>query len=97
MDKLEFTTKLLTLKQRIEVNDLEVEMNAVTGSVIVRNMFAQRVKYLCYGLKSLGGIEITEDNFDEQINKLTNNEIEKISDKIAEETNLSKKKRSKSD
>lgn len=92
MSKLEFTTKPLSLSQRIETNDLEVEMNAVTGSVIVKNMFAQRVKYLRYGLKSLGDIEITKDNFDEQVNKLTNDEIEKISDKIAEETNLSKKK-----
>ncbi len=92
MDKLKFETKLLNLAQRIEVNDIECEMNVSTGSVIVRNMFAQRVKYLRYGLKSLNGIEITEDNFDEQVNKLTNDEIEEISGKIAEETNLSKKK-----
>ncbi len=95
MNKLDFTTKPLTLAQRIEINDLEVEMNAVTGSVTVKNMFAQRIKYLRYGLKTLTGTEITEDNFDEQVNELTNNEIDTISDKIANETNLSKKKSSK--
>ncbi len=67
-------------------------MNATTGSVIVKDLFAQRIKYLRYGLKTLNGVELTKDNFDVEVNKLTNDEIQEISDKIAEETNLSKKK-----
>jgi len=94
---IKYKTKPLSLEQRIEVNDLMTEMNPTTGTIIVRDVFRQRVKYLRYGLASLGDVELTDENVDAEINKLTNDEIEKISDAIAEETNLSKKKKSKSD
>lgn len=89
---MEFKTKPLTLSQRIECNDIETEMNPSQGTVIVRDVFKQRIKYLRYGLKSLNGIEINEENFDAEVNKLANDEIVEIADFIAEETNLSKKK-----
>jgi len=89
---LDYKTKQLSLKERIECNDITTEMNPRTGTVIVRDMFAQRIKYLRFGLKTIDGIDITSDNFDEQILKLTNNDIEEISGRIADETNFPKKK-----
>jgi hypothetical protein len=47
---------------------------------------------LRYGLKSVNGVEVTDANFEQIVQSLTNDEIEKISDKIAEETNFPKKK-----
>jgi len=90
--KVVFTTKPLTLEQRIDANNLKNEINPVTGYVITKNLFAGRIRYLRYGLETLNGVEITEENFDTEVNKLTNDEITFISDYIAEETNFSKKK-----
>ena len=50
------------------------------------------VKYCEYGLKSLNGVEITKDNFESEIMKISNDQIREIGDKIAEETNFPKKK-----
>ena len=87
-----FETRDLTLKERIDCNDVQTEFNPRSGTVSTRDTFAHRIKYLRYGLKSLNEVEITETNFDGLVNQLTNDEIIKISDKIAEETNFTKKK-----
>lgn len=89
---IKFETKQLTLEQRIDVNDIETEINPKSKTITVKDLFKQRIKYLKYGLKKLGDAEIDEKNFDELVNKLSNDEIEIISNKIAEETNLTKKK-----
>lgn len=92
MSKINYETKPLTLEQRVECNDIKTEMNPEAGTVIVHDVFSQRVKYLRYGLKTLEGKEVTKDNFDELAMTLSNDDITVISDKIAEETNFSKKK-----
>jgi len=90
---MKFTTKYLTLQQRIECNDLiPVEMNPGLGTYTIKDAFKAMLLYLKYGLDTLNEIKITEENFDEQVNKLSTDEIKKISDQIAEETNFSKKK-----
>lgn len=90
--KLVFETKPMTWVQRTEVNDIETEMNPVKGTVTVRDVFKQRGLYMLYGLKSIEGVEITEDNFDNEMMKLSNDEIETISNQIADECNFPKKK-----
>ena len=85
----------MTLAQRTECNDLETEFNPEKRTVITRDMFAQRIKYLKFGLDKLGDVQITDDNFNELVMQLSTKEIEDISDKIAEETNFPKKKNSK--
>lgn len=92
---IQFTTKQMTLAERTECNDLETEFNPNKGTVITKDMFAQRVKYLKYGLFKLGDVEITDDNFDSLVLQLTTDEIVEIADKIADETNFPKKKNSK--
>jgi len=89
--KLEFITKPITLQQRIDCNDMSTEFTP-GGGIITRDIFAQRIKYLRYGLKSVEGMEITEDNFDNEIMKLSNDEIDIISNQIAMESNFTKKK-----
>ena len=89
---MKYETKHLTLAERVECNDLKTEMNPTSGTVIVHDIFAQRIKYLKYGLKSVDGKEATAENIDELIMELSNDDINKISDKIADETNFSKKK-----
>jgi len=89
---MKYETKGLTLAQRVECNDLQVEFDPIRRTTITKDIFAHRVKYLKYGLKSLNGEEITEANFDQLVMTLSNDEIEEISDKIASETNFPKKK-----
>ncbi len=89
--KLEFITKPITYEQRIDCNDMSTEFTP-GGGVITRDIFAQRAKYIKYGLKSLEGIEITEDNFKNKFMELSNDEITIISDQIANESNFPKKK-----
>ena len=95
---MKYTTKPLTLKQRSECNDfVPVEMNPVQGTYTIKDAFKAMLRYLEYGLDTLNDIKITSENFDELVNQLSTDEIKEISDKIAEETNLTKKKKSKSD
>jgi len=89
---MDYEIKMMTLAERIDCNDLAIEFDKISGTITTKNIFLQRIKYLRYGLKSLNGVELTEQNRDTEINKLTNNEIEQISDAIALETNFSKKK-----
>lgn len=92
MSKLIFETKPLTLQQRIEVNSIPTQIDRETNNLIIADMFKAQIKYLRYGLKSVNDVEVTEINFDEIVNKLTNDEITTISDMISEMTNFPKKK-----
>ena len=92
MAKLIFETKPLTLQQRIEVNSIPTQIDRETNNLIIADMFRAQIKYLRYGLKSVNDVEVTEINFDEIVNKLTNDEITTISDMISEMTNFPKKK-----
>lgn len=88
---MDYKLKPLSLKQRAECNDQEIVIEP-GGGVRVKNLFSMQILWLKYGLDSLNGIQITPENFDEQVNKLTLDEIRKIADEIAQETNFSKKK-----
>lgn len=88
---MKFETKLLTLAQRVECNKNKGTIDK-EGNIIVDLGIDAYIKYCRYGLKSLNGIEITDENFESEIMKLTNDEIREIGDKIADETNFPKKK-----
>ena len=93
MAKLDFTTKPLSLSQRIECNRVKLEVTP-GGGVITDQAFDTQIKFIRYGLKSVKGVEVSDDNFDEVANGLTNEEIKTIADQVADETNFSKKKKS---
>jgi len=89
---MKFTTKPLTLQQRIECNSIKAEYNPINKTVDFSEIFKGQILYLKYGLDELNGIKITEDNFDIEVMKLSNEEITEISNVISDETNFPKKK-----
>jgi len=91
---MKFETKPLNLSQRIELNDVTEYKTDGGKFVAISNTFKYQVTALRFGLKTLNGVEIKDDNFDELANTLTNDEIKEIADQIAEESNFSKKKKS---
>ena len=95
MAKLDFTTKPLSLSQRIEMNNImEVKTDGSSKMVTIKNTFGFQIYGVQAGLKTLNGVEVTDKNREQLINGLDNDEIAKISDQVAEETNFSKKKKS---
>ena len=95
MEKLNFTTKPLSLSQRIELNDVtEYKTDGSEKFVTVKNLFRTQATAIKYGLKTFNGVEVTDKNVDEITNSLTNDEIKEIADQVSDETNFSKKKKS---
>jgi hypothetical protein len=96
---MKFETKPLTLAQRIELNNiLEIEtIYAIDGKTvkktIVKNMFGFQAYAVQFGLKTLNGVEVTDQNREQIIHDLINTEIAKIADQVSDETNFSKKKK----
>ena len=90
---MKFETKPLSLSQRMDCNKVEMEVTP-KGTIITSAAFETQLKYLRYGLKTLDGIEVTEESFDRAVMSLTNENIKKIADQVADETNFSKKKKS---
>ena len=94
---MKFETKPLTLAQRTECNDLvRMEFDSKTGNVVTTKTFSVNMAYLRYGLKTLNGVEITTDNFDAEVSKLTTDELFEIGNYISNETNFPNGKKSKS-
>jgi hypothetical protein len=89
---MEFETKPLTLAQRVICNHINGQLTPDGKSVVIEMGIEKYINYCRYGLKSLGGVEITDANFESEMMKLGNDEIREIGDKIAEETNFPKKK-----
>ncbi len=94
MAKLEFTTKNLTLSERIELNDI-VEFRGAGSekTIIIRNTFRFNVTASRFGLKTLNGVDVTPKNVDELVNGLPTADIITIGTQVNEETNMSKKKK----
>jgi len=88
---MDYKLKPLSLRQRAECNDQEIVIEP-GGGVRVKNLFSMQILWLKYGLDTLNGVKITQDNFEEQVNNLSLDEIRTIADEIAQETNFSKKK-----
>ena len=94
---MKFETKPLTLSERTECNDAPKFEVSGGGKVFAVKQFSNNLVYLKYGLKAVDGQEIKNGkngNFDEIVNDLSTTEIIEISDYIADETNVSKKKKS---
>ena len=96
---MEFTTKHLTLSERVELNnlmDIENIMDMSGTKVVkqvIRKFFGYQVKAVLLGLETLNGKAVDKD-IDEAINELSNTEITEIAQQVFDETNFSKKKKS---
>ena len=60
----------------------------------LRNFFTQTLSWMRCGLTELKGVKITKDNFDNEIIKLSDDEITDISADIRERTQFPNKKKS---
>jgi len=90
---LEYELKPLTLAER------EICNNAKATIINFRRIeidkpFTIKLTWLRFGLKSIEGIEITDENRDEQLNTLSDVEMEEIMGEISERTNGGFKKKS---
>lgn len=94
MAKLEFTTKPLSLSQRIECNRVKTTVEPDAEGYIIINVMWNKVNYIRAGLDTLNGVKITKDNFEEELNNLSDAEILKIGNDIYDKANFSKKKKS---
>lgn len=86
---IEYETKAMTVKRRAEMNDFAFQRD-MEG--MPQKFFSFIVAALHGGLKSVNGVEITEKNFDEELMRLTDNDILEIGSAIILETNPTKKK-----
>lgn len=76
-------TKPLSLSQRERLSNLGFQSDMIFSL----HLFACRC-----GVLKIDGIEINDENFDNEINKLGNQEILWIGEKIISETTMNKKK-----
>lgn len=94
---MQFTTKQLTLAERVELNNLiEVENHYdSTGTKVekttVRKFFGYQVKAVMLGLDTLNGKPVPTEEREKIVHGLDNNEITIIAQRVANETNFSKK------
>ena len=91
---MKFTTKHLTLSQRIECNRIRTTAVPDDKGYLIVDVMWNRINYIREGLDTLNGVKITNDNFDEELNKLSDIELYEISDDIFNKANISKKKKS---
>lgn len=90
---VEYELKPLSLAEREICNNAKAVIRNMT-EIVIENSFSKMLNWLIYGLKSLEGIELTKENRDEQINQLSNDDINEISGEISERTNGGFKKKS---
>ena len=81
----DYEIKPLTLSQREE---------CMNGAMVTDTMFTQVLKWIRFGLTKLKGVAITEDNFEEEVNKLGDLELYDIAGDIREQTQFPSKKKS---
>ena len=90
---IEYELKQLSLAER------EICNNAKATIINFRRIeidkpFTIKLTWLRFGLKSIEGIEITDENRDEQLNTLSDVEMDEIMGEISERTNGGTKKKS---
>lgn len=85
---IEYEIKPLTLEERAVCNDMLESRKNFT--------FSCWVSHLRFGLKTLGGTEINDKNFSEEVNNLSAESIKEIGSTIFLENNLTDKKKSSS-
>jgi len=81
----DYEIRSLTLSQREE---------CMNGALATDTMFTQVLKWIRFGLLKLKGVAITEDNFDDEVNKLGDMELYDIAGDIREKTQFPDKKKS---
>ena len=91
--KREYELKDLTLADREFCNNAKAVIRGL-NQITIENAFSVTLRWVRKGLKSLDGVEINDDNREDQINTLSNEDIEEISGTISERTNLGTKKKS---
>ena len=89
----EYELKPLSLAERENCNNARAVIRGMT-EVVIENAFSITLKWIIYGLKSLEGVEITNENRNQLINTLSNKEMDEISGEISEVTNGGIKKKS---
>ena len=89
----EYELKPLSLAERENCNNAKAVIHNLT-EVVIENAFSITLKWIIYGLKSLEGVEITNENRNQLINTLSNKEMDEISGEISEVTNGGIKKKS---
>jgi len=89
----EYELKPLSLAERENCNNAKAVIRGMT-EVVIENAFSITLKWIIYGLKSLEGVEITNENRNQLINTLSNKEMDEISGEISEVTNGGIKKKS---
>ena len=82
---IDYKLKDLSLSEREDCSNQFINL---------RNWFTQTLSWMRYGLTELKGVEITKDNFDGEIIKLSDDEITDISADIRERTQFPNKKKS---
>ena len=80
----DFKIRPLTLKEREICSNQAMEF---------KSFFTQILIWIRYGLIELKGIKITENNFDEEVNKFSDQKISDISFAIREATQFPDKKK----
>jgi hypothetical protein len=97
---MEFTTRKLTLAERVELNNMmEVEniFDPEGKKIIkqfVRKFFGFQVKAVMLGLDTLNGKPVPIEEREKIVHGLNNDEITIVSNQVFSETNYSKKKNS---
>jgi len=91
--KREYELKDLTLADREFCNNAKAVIRGL-NQITIENAFSVTLRWVRKGLKSLDGVEINDDNREDQINTLSNEDIEEISGTVSERTNLGTKKKS---
>ena len=88
----EYELRPLSLAEREICNNARAVIRGMT-EVVIENAFSKTLKWLTFGLTSLDGVEITDENREKLINTLSNDEIQEISGEISERTNGGIKKK----
>uniref|UniRef100_A0A6M3KE16 Uncharacterized protein n=1 Tax=viral metagenome TaxID=1070528 RepID=A0A6M3KE16_9ZZZZ len=89
---IEYELRSLSLAEREICNNAKAIIRGMT-EVVIEDAFSKTLRWLRFGLKTLEGEELTDQNRDEKINTLSNEEINEISGEISERTNGGIKKK----
>ena len=98
--QLEYELKPVSFKDRVRCSDLAKQSmyldkdgkpNLSSVVVTTKDAFNASVEWCRAGLKSIEGVEITPENFESELNQLSNADIDSIGLKILMEATSKKK------
>lgn len=86
-----YELKPVSFADRVKCSNRKTEIT-MQGSVIVHDPFTGWVEWCKAGLKSIDGVELNDENFESELNQLSNEDIIKIGQEIKEACETGKKK-----